>query len=225
MSLKLHSNQYPNHLQIPRIHKIAETRLIPLSTRGGEGEGSGETNVVVAAKFLHYCTQYSIACCKVKSARQQRIQLQIGYLFSLLLTKTNGYRETSVHAHNLSQAQKMRSWQLGFQWVLRRVPEISTRRQTSWKNTITTTQKRGFRDSWVGWVDKGRSWWEQKSRDRYHAAAQIQQQQQMRLIPYCQDEEQVPQNQLLFWRSKQSKRATGEILGSGLGEEGSIQTA
>jgi hypothetical protein len=53
MSLKLHSNQYPNHLQIPRIHKIAETRLIPLSTRGGEGEGSGETNVVVAAKFLH----------------------------------------------------------------------------------------------------------------------------------------------------------------------------
>lgn len=53
MSLKLHSNQYPNHLQIPRIHKIAETRLIPLSTRGGEGEGSGETNVVVATKFLH----------------------------------------------------------------------------------------------------------------------------------------------------------------------------
>jgi hypothetical protein len=43
----------------------------------------------------------------------------------------------------LSQAQKTRSWQLGFQWVLRRVPEISTRRQTSWKNTITTTQKKG----------------------------------------------------------------------------------
>jgi hypothetical protein len=38
-SLKLHSNHYPNHLQTPRIHKIAETKLIPLSTRGrGEVE-------------------------------------------------------------------------------------------------------------------------------------------------------------------------------------------
>lgn len=181
MSLKLHSNQYPNHLQIPRIHKIAETRLIPLSTRGGEegGEGVGKQMWWWQLNFytkdlLHsilYCLLQSKICPATENPTANWVPV-----FSCP-NKNKWISRTSVHAHNLSQPQKMRSWRLGFQWVLRRVPEILTRRQTSWKNTITTTQKRGFRDAWVGWVDKGRSLWEQKSRDRYHAAVQIHQQQ------------------------------------------------
>jgi hypothetical protein len=67
MSLKLHSNQYPNHLQIPRIHKIAETRLIPLSTRGGQRGGVGKQMWWWQLNFYTKDLLHSILYCLLQS--------------------------------------------------------------------------------------------------------------------------------------------------------------